>query len=100
MDQQSSTALILNQTLILQHLHNHANLITHVADRPGHDQRYAINASKLEMISAGDPGNFLNRTKKTIEWYMTNLEWCRRVQDGIYSRERLGKIRSQKGQTL
>jgi len=66
-------------------------LITHVADRPGHDLRYAIDASKIQHELGWSPREtFESGIRKTVEWYLDNLEWCRRVQDGSYRRERLG----------
>ncbi|WP_339462342.1 dTDP-glucose 4,6-dehydratase [Pseudomonas sp. EA_105y_Pfl2_R69] len=67
------------------------DLITHVQDRPGHDLRYAIDASKIQKKLGWAPAEtFESGLRKTVEWYLTNLEWCRRVQDGSYQRERLG----------
>ena len=67
------------------------NLITSVKDRPGHDLRYAIDAAKIERELGWKPQEtFETGIRKTVEWYLNNLEWCRRVQDGSYQRERLG----------
>lgn len=69
----------------------HAALITHVQDRPGHDQRYAIDASKIQRELGWEPEEtFESGIRKTVEWYLHNREWCRHVQDGSYQRERLG----------
>lgn len=69
----------------------YANLITYVADRPGHDLRYAIDADKIERELGWRPEEtFETGIHKTVQWYLDNLEWCRRVQDGSYQRERLG----------
>jgi dTDP-glucose 4,6-dehydratase len=66
-------------------------LITYVKDRPGHDLRYAIDASKIQRELGWQPEEtFKSGIRKTIQWYLDNLEWCRRVQDGSYQRERLG----------
>ena len=68
-----------------------ADLITFVKDRPGHDQRYAIDASKIERELGWAPEEtFETGLRKTVQWYLNNLEWCRRVQDGSYQGERLG----------
>lgn len=68
------------------------DLITFVQDRPGHDMRYAIDASKIEKELGWAPKEtFETGIRKTIEWYLDNLDWCERVQDGSYQRERLGK---------
>ena len=67
------------------------DLITYVTDRPGHDLRYAIDASKIQKDLGWVPEeSFETGLRKTVEWYLNNLEWCRRVQDGSYQRERLG----------
>lgn len=67
-------------------------LIRFVQDRPGHDQRYAIDASKIQKELGWTPREtFTSGLRKTISWYIENREgWCRRVQDGSYKRERLG----------
>jgi dTDP-glucose 4,6-dehydratase len=70
---------------------HYKELITYVADRPGHDMRYAIDASKIKKDLGWVPEeSFETGIRKTVEWYLNNLEWCRRVQDGSYQRERLG----------
>jgi dTDP-glucose 4,6-dehydratase len=69
----------------------HASLITHVQDRPGHDLRYAIDASKIQRELNWTPvESFESGICKTVGWYLNNLQWCLRVQDGSYQRERLG----------
>lgn len=70
------------------------SLIIYVKDRPGHDLRYAIDASKIQKELGWSPEEtFESGIRKTIEWYLNNLEWCRHVQDGSYQRERLGDIK-------
>ncbi len=72
-------------------LNSYRALITYVTDRPGHDLRYAIDASKMQRELGWTPNEtFESGIRKTVEWYLDNLEWCRRVQDGSYQRERLG----------
>ncbi|TWH45275.1 dTDP-glucose 4,6-dehydratase [Sporomusa sp. KB1] len=67
--------------------------ITYVKDRPGHDMRYAIDASKIQKELGWVPAEtFETGIVKTVEWYLNNLEWCRRVTDGSYRRERLGLV--------
>lgn len=67
------------------------SLIKFVEDRPGHDLRYAIDAAKIEKELGWTPQEtFETGIRKTVEWYLNNLDWCRRVQDGSYQRERLG----------
>ena len=66
-------------------------LIVYVADRPGHDLRYAIDASKIERELGWVPEEtFESGIKKTVEWYLANESWWQRVQDGSYARERQG----------
>lgn len=67
------------------------SLITFVKDRPGHDLRYAIDASKIaNELNWMPTETFDSGIRKTVEWYLNNMEWCSRVQDGSYQRERLG----------
>ena len=67
------------------------SLITFVKDRPGHDLRYAIDAAKIERELGWKPQEtFETGIRKTVQWYLNNLDWCHRVQDGSYQRERLG----------
>ena len=66
-------------------------LITFVKDRPGHDLRYAIDAAKIEKELGWTPQEtFETGIRKTVAWYLNNLDWCHRVQDGSYQRQRLG----------
>ncbi|MBF4209647.1 dTDP-glucose 4,6-dehydratase [Pseudomonas donghuensis] len=70
---------------------HYADLITFVQDRPGHDQRYAIDASKIEHELGWVPEEtFETGLRKTVQWYLENLEWCQHVQDGSYQGQRLG----------
>ncbi|XKH00014.1 dTDP-glucose 4,6-dehydratase [Marinobacter nauticus] len=70
---------------------SYRDLITTVKDRPGHDRRYAIDASKIEKELGWVPQEtFETGIRKTVQWYLDNLDWCQRVQDGSYQRERLG----------
>ncbi|MBU1333209.1 MAG: dTDP-glucose 4,6-dehydratase [Gammaproteobacteria bacterium] len=72
----------------------YAELITFVTDRPGHDRRYAIDASKIARSLGWTPEEtFASGLRKTVRWYLDNLDWCRRVQDGRYQRERLGMLK-------
>ncbi|QTN47559.1 dTDP-glucose 4,6-dehydratase [Ectopseudomonas mendocina] len=69
------------------------DLISYVQDRPGHDLRYAIDASKIECELGWVPQEtFETGLRKTVQWYLDNLEWCRRVQDGSYQGQRLGAL--------
>ena len=70
---------------------SYKSLITYVTDRPGHDMRYAIDASKIQSGLGWTPQEtFETGLRKTIEWYLKNPEWVKHVQDGTYQRERLG----------
>ena len=67
------------------------SLITFVKDRPGHDLRYAIDATKIQKELGWTPAEtFETGIRKTVQWYLNNLDWCHRVLDGSYQRERLG----------
>ena len=69
----------------------HANLITHVTDRPGHDRRYAIDCNKLKNdLGWKQEENFESGIRKTVEWYLENGEWVRRVLANKYDGGRLG----------
>lgn len=70
----------------------HAKLIQFVTDRPGHDQRYAIDASKIERELGWKPQEtFETGLRKTVAWYLDNQDWCQRAMAGRYHGERLGK---------
>ena len=66
-------------------------LITFVKDRPGHDVRYAIDASKIQRELGWVPQEtFESGLRKTVEWYLANESWWRAVLDGSYQGQRLG----------
>ena len=66
--------------------------VTYVPDRPGHDQRYAIDCSKLNDSLGWQPRhNFESGIESTVDWYLSNTEWLARVMDGSYRGERLGQ---------
>jgi dTDP-glucose 4,6-dehydratase len=70
---------------------SYRGLITYVKDRPGHDMRYAIDARKIQKELGWVPQEtFETGIRKTVQWFLSNLDWCQRVQDGSYQRERLG----------
>lgn len=70
---------------------HYQDLITYVTDRPGHDARYAIDASKIAQELGWKPEEtFESGIRKTVQWYLTNQNWWQHVLDGSYSRERLG----------
>ena len=69
------------------------SLITFVADRPGHDRRYAIDASKLRRELGWQPKqSFESGIERTIDWYLANQDWCAHIRDGSYRGERLGLV--------
>jgi dTDP-glucose 4,6-dehydratase len=69
----------------------YSDLIEFVDDRPGHDQRYAIDASKIEFSLGFSPAEtFESGLLDTINWYLNNSDWSLNVLDGSYRRERLG----------
>ena len=68
------------------------DLITFVKDRPGHDARYAIDASKIELELGWVPEEtFDSGLRKTVQWYLDNTAWWDRVLSGKYRLERLGE---------
>lgn len=74
-----------------QGVNRYRDLITYVTDRPGHDLRYAIDASKIERELGWRPQeSFESGIRKTVEWYLTHEAWWQQVLDGSYQGERLG----------
>ncbi len=72
---------------------SYRDLITFVTDRPGHDVRYAIDASKIERELGWIPEEtFETGLRKTVQWYLANETWWKRVQDGSYQGQRLGSL--------
>ncbi|MEZ6118362.1 MAG: dTDP-glucose 4,6-dehydratase [Pirellulaceae bacterium] len=70
-----------------------SSLITYVTDRPGHDQRYAIDASKIQSELGWKPKHtFEAGLKDTVQWYLQNQVWSERITSGKYQRERLGLL--------
>lgn len=66
-------------------------LITFVKDRPGHDHRYAIDPGKIARELEFRPAvDFATGIRKTVSWYLDHREWCERITNGVYRRERLG----------
>jgi dTDP-glucose 4,6-dehydratase len=71
----------------------HRELITFVADRPGHDRRYAIDAGKIERELGWKPQHtFESGLARTIDWYLDNSWWWRPIREGAYAGKRLGMI--------
>ena len=68
-----------------EHVKNYADLITFVKDRPGHDVRYAIDASKIERELDWLPEeSFETGIKKTVQWYLDNTDWVKHIESGEY----------------
>ena len=75
-----------------QKLSSYKELITFVEDRPGHDKRYAIDATKLETeLGWKAQENFETGIRKTVQWYLDNSWWWKPIREGRYSGERLGQ---------
>jgi dTDP-glucose 4,6-dehydratase len=73
---------IQNSSSSIQH---YKDLKVFVTDRPGHDMRYAIDATKIQKELGWSPQEtFESGIKKTVEWYLSNEDWCKHVQDGSY----------------
>lgn len=71
----------------------HRDLISFVVDRPGHDQRYAIDCSKIERDLGWCPTEtFETGLRKTVRWYLDNKAWWQAIRDGEYRGERLGAL--------
>jgi dTDP-glucose 4,6-dehydratase len=67
--------------------------ITYVTDRPGHDRRYAIDASKLKRELGWAPRmSFEQGMATTVDWYLDHQDWVARVLDGSYRMERIGAV--------
>jgi dTDP-glucose 4,6-dehydratase len=70
----------------------HATAIAYVADRPGHDMRYAINAARSKQELGWSPKeDFQSGFRKTVSWYLENPDWIQGILDGSYRIERLGR---------
>lgn len=71
--------------LILQKINKPESLITFVKDRPGHDRRYAIDATKIKQELGWTPSyTFEKGIEETIQWYLSNQSWCKHVMTGEY----------------
>lgn len=69
-----------------------ASQITYVRDRPGHDRRYAIDATKIESELGWEPAlSFEQGIAQTVDWYLDNTDWTQRILDGDYRLQRLGQ---------
>tara|TARA_Y100001970_G_scaffold21626_3_gene24738 strand:- start:3537 stop:4589 length:1053 start_codon:yes stop_codon:yes gene_type:complete len=82
---------ILDKIKPSNNLKNYKELITFVDDRPGHDFRYAIDSSKIEEeLNFFPKENLETGLKKTIDWYISNMNWINKIKDSKYNQERLG----------
>ena len=76
-----------------QGIQSFRELITFVTDRPGHDKRYAIDASKIASTLGWTPQEtFESGLAKTVDWFLANTDWWQRVRSGAYQGERLGRL--------
>ena len=72
---------------------SYTTLKTFVADRPGHDRRYAIDCAKITRELGWQPAeSFATGLRKTVEWYLENQVWCADISSGKYRQERLGVL--------
>ena len=72
---------------------NYEQLITFVADRPGHDLRYAIDARKIRRELGWEPAeNAESGFRRTVQWYLDHAAWWQRILSGEYQMERLGQV--------
>ncbi|MCX7044683.1 MAG: dTDP-glucose 4,6-dehydratase [Candidatus Sumerlaeota bacterium] len=80
-----------NPALAERGLKRYEDLITFVPDRPGHDRRYAIDASKIRRELGWAPSHtFEDGIRRTVRWYLDHCEWRQKVLEGKYNRQRLG----------
>ncbi|MDD5217524.1 MAG: dTDP-glucose 4,6-dehydratase, partial [Candidatus Omnitrophica bacterium] len=89
-----------NQSLVRKGVRDYRALKTFVADRPGHDRRYAIDASRIKSeLGWKAAHDFNSGMRQTVRWYLDRLDWCEKIQAGRYRRERLGLQRAPENQS-
>lgn len=82
---------LLDQRNPLPHGRSRRSLITYVTDRPGHDRRYAIDATKVQRELGWQPSeSFESGLQRTVDWYLEQQTWVKHVLDGSYRLERIG----------
>jgi dTDP-glucose 4,6-dehydratase len=82
---------LMDELVAEPRVERHESLVTFVADRPGHDWRYAIDPSRIEHELGWQPlETFESGLRRTVSWYLQNLPWCERILSGDYRLERLG----------
>ncbi|NQU28727.1 MAG: dTDP-glucose 4,6-dehydratase [Candidatus Marinimicrobia bacterium] len=98
-NEQQNIAIVKQICAILDQLRPRPNgksydeLITFVTDRPGHDLRYAIDASKIKSELNWEPSmSFVQGLRVTIEWYLDHPDWVRNIQNNTYQQQRLGVL--------
>lgn len=86
---------ILDELVPAQNDQSHTSLIEYVSDRPGHDHRYAIDATRIKDELGWEPvETFDSGMRKTVEWYLANQGWVEAVKSGSYDGARLGTIKA------
>jgi dTDP-glucose 4,6-dehydratase len=84
---------LLNELMPSPSNYRYETLITFVADRPGHDLRYAIDAARISAELGWRPREtFETGLRKTVEWYLANRTWWDRIRTGVYQGERMGVL--------
>src|SRR5262249_46623570 len=82
---------LLDELVPASRRRSHADLITFVTDRPGHDHRYAMDASKLQRELGWSPHETVDSgLRKTVGWYLENSWWWEPIWSGSYRGDRLG----------
>ncbi len=88
--------VVENDALKKLNVKRYSDLKTYVKDRPGHDRRYAIDADKIDKELGWRPAfTFEEGIRETVKWYLENVDWTRKVQEGNYTRQRLGLVKDE-----